>query len=364
MNNRLLLGLDIGGANTKSVLIKCQEGKIIKAYPYIEYFPFWEKSKKTIAELFKRIILYNIQANGFKIKDLDKIAITMTAELSDAFQTKREGILTILNALKNFFPPDLLIFINNKNIFINIEELELDPLQIAAANWVSTALYLGQFVPKCILIDAGSTTIDIIPISDSIPCPRGRNDITRLQNHELIYTGGLRATIPSIIHFVPFKGEMVRISFERFALISDIHLILGNITEKEYTNDTADNRSTSLDDCFARLSRVICMDLESISKEELIHIANYIYEKQLEIIKDEINLFYNKLISRLPEFKENPQFILTGSSAKFLAFKAVNELSFNKTINYYDTITDILPLIPTSAFTVAAVYYFNFFKMD
>ena len=108
---------------------------------------------------------------------------------------------------------------------------------------------------------SGSTTIDIIPIFESIPIPKGKDDISRLTNHELIYTGGLRATIPSITHHVPYKGKKIRVSFEKFALISDVHRILNNILEEEYINDTADNRSKSLENCYARLSRVVCMDL-------------------------------------------------------------------------------------------------------
>ncbi|MFX1236901.1 MAG: hydantoinase/oxoprolinase family protein, partial [Promethearchaeota archaeon] len=134
---------------------------------------------------------------------------------------------------------------------------------------VSTALFLGQFEPQCILIDAGSTTVDIIPILDSVPVSKGKDDVSRMLNHELVYTGGLRATIPSITHFIPYKGKDVRISFEKFALIADIHRILGNISEKEYTIDTADNRSRSIEDCYARLARVICLDKDTISHDEL-----------------------------------------------------------------------------------------------
>ncbi len=71
---------------------------------------------------------------------------------------------------------------------------------------------------RCILIDGGSTTIDLIPILNSIPVAKGKDDVARMINHELIYTGGLRATIPSITHFVPYKGNLVRIFFEKFYL--------------------------------------------------------------------------------------------------------------------------------------------------
>ena len=359
MNEASILGLDIGGANTKAIYVKFQDDKIIESYPYIEYFPFWEKTLDDLPQLFIKIISQIIEGNNYSLEDIDIVAVTITAELSDAFQTKREGINTILHALGQVFPEENLAFISNGGVFVDIGAATMDPLHIAAANWVSTALFLGKFIPNCILIDSGSTTIDIIPILDSYPVAKGYNDITRLQNHELIYTGGLRATIPSITHFVPFNDQMIRISFEKFALVSDIHLILGNISEKQYINDTADNRSTSLDDCYARLARIICMDLESISKEKLNDIANYIYQQQLDIIKNVITLFYESLIKRLPEFKENSLFILTGSSAEFLIFKALNDMGFMKRINYFDSVTNMISFDITSALAVAGAFYFQ-----
>jgi hypothetical protein len=208
----------------------------------------------------------------------------------------------------------------------------------------------------CVLIDAGSTTIDIIPIYESIPVPTGRNDTSRLLNHELIYTGGLRATIPSITHHVPYKGKSIRISFEKFALISDVYRILNLISEEEYINNTADNRSKSLEDCYARLSRVICMDIETISIEDLNIIANSIYEKHLEIITEEITSFMIDLYRRYNEYRSDPKFVITGLSSDFLIKKALINLGFLKILSY-EEITKIPNKISSSAFAVAGAFY-------
>lgn len=354
----IILGLDIGGANTKAAIIEFIDGQIQKCYSYIEYFPFWEQSINNIPLLFKRIISNIINKNDLELIDIDYIAIAITAELSDAFQTKREGINKILDALKKVFNKEKMYFININNEFIKFNEAKHNYLLISAANWVSTALFLGNYLQKCILIDAGSTTIDIIPILDSIPVSKGKSDIQRLINHELIYTGGLRATIPSITHFVPYKGKMVRISFEKFALISDVHRILNNISEKEYINDTADNRSKSLDDCYARISRILCMDLETISREELIKIAEYIYEKQLNIIITEIKEFMNNLFIRIPVFQKNPEFVITGLAAEFLIKKSLEKLGYSN-ISSYEKITKIPNKISSSAFAVAGAFSFQ-----
>lgn len=358
MKSHTILGLDIGGANTKAALILCKNRVLKSVYSSIEYFPFWEKTIDQIPEMLNRILNKIIDVTSIDLNAIDLISITITAELSDAFQTKREGISIILNALKEVMDLKKMRFISNNIKFIDYNQASAYPLSIAAANWVSTALFLGNYVPQCILIDAGSTTIDIIPVKNSIPIAKGKDDISRIKSHELVYTGGLRATIPSITHHVPYKNGMVRISFEKFALISDIHRILENITEKEYINDTADNRSKSIEDCYARVARIICMDKESINQEELDAIINYIYEKQLEIIKNELKLFLNDLILNEPSFENKPLFVITGLSSKFLIKPVLKKLGYNNLANY-EKITQISDNICSSAYAVAGALYYQ-----
>lgn len=348
--------MDIGGANTKAVLIHLEDQKIVESFSYLEYFPFWEKTITEIPEMLGRIAQNLIEKNNLKLEIIKYFAVTITAELSDAFQTKREGIHTILDALEIVFDKEKLMFITNKSFYVDFKTAKTDYISIAAANWASTALFLGQFEPTCILIDAGSTTIDIIPIFEAVPIPEGKDDISRLIHHELIYTGGLRATIPSITHQVPYKSSKIRISFEKFAIISDVHRILNNISEEEYINDTADNRSKSLEDCYARLSRVICMDIETVSKEDLFIIANYIYEKQLDIITREVSAFMSSLVKRFNVFENNPKFVLTGLSAEFLIRKPLENLGYTNIIDY-EEITNIPDNISSSAFAVAGAFY-------
>ena len=352
MIDRLILGLDIGGANTKAALIKFDNENISESYSHIEYFPFWEKTLHDIPKMIERIVSILLEKKNIQLKEITNIAITITAELSDAFQTKKEGILTIIDSLEQVFDKEKMLFINNEGEYVSSVQARQEYLKIAAANWVATSLFLGKYIPNCILIDAGSTTVDIIPIINSIPVSKGKDDTERLMWHELIYTGGLRATIPSITHFVPYKGKYIRISFEKFALMSDVHRILENISEKEYINDTADNRSTSLEDCYSRLARIICKDSETISKEELNDIAKYIYEKQLEIVSTEIQEFLNELIVRESEFKNDPLFVITGLSAEFLIRKSLENLGFNN-IKIYEEITSIPNHVGSSAFAVA-----------
>ena len=122
--------------------------------------------------------------------------------------------------------------------------------------------------------------------------------------------------------------------------------------EKEYINDTADGRSTSIEDCYSRLARIICKDNETISKEELDVIAEYIYDEQVKIVLTEIQEFLSQLILRVPEFEKEPLFIITGLSAEFLIRKSLEKLGYTN-IKIYEEITNIPDYISSSAFAVA-----------
>jgi probable H4MPT-linked C1 transfer pathway protein len=357
----IIVGIDIGGANTKAALIVFNNGLIVRSFSIIEYFPFWEKSIKQIPEMLFNIRDNLFQKAGVENSEISYFAIAITAELSDAFQTKREGINVITKALSQVFDEEKLFFISTNGHFIKIDDVFQDFSQICAANWVSTALFLGEYAKDGILIDSGSTTIDLIPVINGTPSTQGRSDLGRLSHHELIYTGGLRATIPSITHFVPIDNGLIRISFEKFALISDVHLILNNISEREYFNDTADNRSKSMKDCYARLSRIICADLESVSNDQLFNIANYIYQKQLKLISSEIKLFLEETEKRLPEITNSLKFFITGLSAKFLIKPVLEKLGYNEIYNYEEK-TNIPDNISSSAFALAGALYFQLYK--
>ena len=100
------------------------------------------------------------------------------------------------------------------------------------------------------------------------------------------------------------------------------------------------------------------MDIETISKEDLKKIANYIYEKQLDIITREIKLFMHNLTSRIKEFENNPKFIITGLSAEFLIRNSLQKLGYYN-IASYEEITQIPNAINSSAFAVAGAFYYQ-----
>lgn len=180
---------------------------------------------------------------------------------------------------------------------------------MASANYLATSWYISTKADiadlrsdicrseaplhNAVLIDVGSTTTDIIPIKDgSIAC--GRTDLERLQSGELLYTGALRTNVASIVNSVLVNGTPTMVSSELFSTTADVYLILGDIKEKEYKVETADGRGKSIEECMARLARVVCADLNILSEKDIIKIAEYIKEEQIKQISRGIKKVLNK----------------------------------------------------------------------
>ena len=92
-----VLGFDIGGANTKAAFVNVKNGKLVKSEVAVEYFPVWKHPEKLANVL---LAIKEHLGTG----KLDGVGVTMTAELSDAYQTKREGVNQILGCVKKAFP--------------------------------------------------------------------------------------------------------------------------------------------------------------------------------------------------------------------------------------------------------------------
>ena len=92
----------------------------------------------------------------------------------------------------------------------------------------------------------------------------GLSDLIRLQKGYLVYFGYLRTNIPAFVREITVKGTPTPVSSEYFAITADVHLLLGDITAKEYTCDTPDGREPSLESAGRRIARIVCADPEEI----------------------------------------------------------------------------------------------------
>ena len=274
-----IAGFDIGGANTDVAVVDFDKsGNIVAVETAFIYLPMWTK-KDVLTDALNNIL-------GSNRDKIEAVGVSMTAELVDAYKTKKEGVLDIAQKSEATFAKKVPMGFIGLNGVMDISELRKDPMNAAAANWIATAPLAAKIDANCILIDTGSTTTDIIPIKNGEECAMGRSDLERLKTGELVYSGTLRTNIAALVEKVPLDGLMMRVASELFAVTADIHMVLGNISKEEYTSDTMDGAGKSIEECMRRISRVVCADLDTLNPDEIIVIAEYVYSTQVERISE------------------------------------------------------------------------------
>jgi (4-(4-[2-(gamma-L-glutamylamino)ethyl]phenoxymethyl)furan-2-yl)methanamine synthase len=214
----------------------------------------------------------------------DHHAVTMTAELSQAFRSKREGVAFVLDALKAGFPSSSLHVYTVDGNFVSPPEARDLPLRVAASNWAATAGWVARRFPTAILIDIGTTTTDVIPIVEGEVVALGRTDSQRLVSKELVYSGVLRTPVEAVVQDVPLWGQRAGVSAEGFALIGDVYLWLGRLHPEDYTCPTPDGRLATPAYAGERLARVVCGDREMLNDDDITAIATAIADAQVRTI--------------------------------------------------------------------------------
>jgi hypothetical protein len=154
-----------------------------------------------------------------------------------------------------------------------------EPLKFSASNWVASVLFLKNEFKEFIFVDMGSTTTDIIPVKGDVLADK--TDFGRLRRGELYYAGLLR-TPP---HYILPEYDGVPISPEYFAVMGDVMVLTGEISEENYTVDTPDGRGKSREDCLRRVARLFCADEEEVGEEFLKDFAYACRNRFVEILR-------------------------------------------------------------------------------
>ena len=135
------------------------------------------------------------------------------------------------------------------------------------------------------LIDIGTTTCDVIPLTPAGPVAVGRTDPERLAAGELIYTGVERSPVCAIVSDLPWQELTCRVAQELFATTLDAYLTLGQIPEDATNCDTADGRPRTVAAARDRLARMICADRTMFSSDDAMSAALRIRDAQVNLLK-------------------------------------------------------------------------------
>ena len=288
-----VIGCDIGGANLK---LADTNGRSAACS-----FPMWLKSAELAASL--RGLL-----SEFPVTPETQFAVTMTGELADCFATRREGVELILQQTLQAFAPERTHVYAVGNQWMTPHEAIASPWSVAASNWYALATWIGAHFPFApdLVLDIGSTTVDIIPMQPSTqqassqqpaiyqPATSARTDRDRLELGQLVYTGIERTPIAAILQSVQLHNKLCPLMAERFATSDDCYVLLGLTPESPDDCDTADGRSRTQAHAHGRLARMIGEDSETLPISDARAIAQQCIDAQATQIARAIDRNLNR----------------------------------------------------------------------
>lgn len=345
MNMNCVLGLDIGGANTKACRLEMSNGHV-QATGYSICYEVW-KDPQGVRHMLTE--LKNSLSSG-NDAGFDGVALTMTAELCDVFPSKAEGVLHILQMAEEAFTGIPMYVWTVQGEFRTPEKIREEPLLAAAANWLASAEALSDSTllenGAAILADMGSTTTDIIPLRSGKVMTQGRTDTGRLLAGELLYTGVLRTAVQAIIDEAFIDGLRCRLANEYFAVSADVYRLLGMMTEQEYDVPTPDGGGQDFDACARRLARIVASEPEEIGMKNIFNMAQQIREKHIGQVFDGIS----RIVSR----KElaHLDYIVTTGQGSFILEEAARRLNI-KAVPWWQMLPGGTPDLVMSAYAVA-----------
>jgi (4-(4-[2-(gamma-L-glutamylamino)ethyl]phenoxymethyl)furan-2-yl)methanamine synthase len=280
MPENTVLGWDIGGVNTKVALV--EDHRLVEACAR----PFeLQRAPDTLVTILRELASEAaVQTDPLAVVH----AVTMTAELSQMFRTKRDGVAFVIDAVTAAFPSSSIRVFAVDGRFVSPADARSRPLSVAAANWAATAALVARHYRDAVLVDIGTTTTDVIPIEDGVVAARGRTDSERLASGELVYTGALRTPVEAIASHVIVDGERVGVSAEGFALAGDVHVWRGDLAPADFTAPTPDRRPATREFAGERLARVICADREILDDARVSAIADAVAEAQIDQVAEAI----------------------------------------------------------------------------
>ena len=233
----------------------------------------------------------------------------MTGELCDCYETRREGVNAIIQALKSASGGKRIRVWSTDGVFVDLEEAARDYLKVASANWHALATFAGRHSPDegGLLIDIGSTTTDIIPLNFGVPYVSGRTDHIRLLTRELVYVGVCRTPVCAV-----WRSQACA---ELFATTQDVFVVLGFLPEEPLNLNTADNRPLTRGRSLARLARMLGGDSDTIRDEAVIAFANRVNRVILADIGEAVRLAYFDFWRDRPELRT----VIVSGVGEFLA---------------------------------------------
>ena len=279
-----VIGWDIGGAHVKAA--RADDGRLT-AVVQIACAPH-----ESVASLEQAL-----REARAALGDVERHRATMTAELSDAFESRSRGVIAVAAiAARETGAPDILFYAGERG-FITRDEVGANVDAVASANWRASAELVARHCVDALFIDIGSTTTDLTPLCAGRVAALGASDAARLAYGELAYAGFSRGAPQAYAARAPVAGRWTPLVNETFASMADVRRVLGDLPEGENDADlspTADGRPKTVEASRARLARLAGRDAFELSEAQWRALAGFLARAQLRAIEDQIALIESR----------------------------------------------------------------------
>jgi probable H4MPT-linked C1 transfer pathway protein len=284
-----VLGVDIGGAHLK---LANSAGESLAVS-----FPMWSAADELASALRQAVEQFARETHT----TYSQLAITMTGEMADCFANRSTGVEFILRQVANALPNFKLYVYGVDGSWLTPELACRHPWDVAASNWHALAQWIARSLATAgenlrLVLDVGSTTVDVIPMSAGHISTSARCDSERLRKRQLVYTGVGRTSVAAILTSANIDGTQWPLVAERFATSDDAYVALGLLPAAEASGEvegslttiarssseaeTADGRPRTVAAARARLARMLGEDCERLIGSEVDSLARQVVARQ------------------------------------------------------------------------------------
>jgi probable H4MPT-linked C1 transfer pathway protein len=239
-----IIGWDVGGVHLKAAHLNAQ-GEVLEVFQLP--CPLWQgvdHLQRGVADILRQWSTPPARH-----------AVTMTGELVDLFSTRTEGVRALVNVMQEQLRPASIELFAGLRGFLKPDASHNAEDLIASSNWLASASFLARQLPQALFVDVGSTTTDIVAVSDGKVQASGMNDHERMCHSELVYSGVVRTPLMAVTQRVPFYGAWVPLMAEHFAVSADVYRLTGELPAHADQYPTADNGPRTEQGSARRLAR-------------------------------------------------------------------------------------------------------------
>jgi len=273
MQHNYILGWDIGGAHIK--LAKATNSESISEITQLGC-PLW----RGLDHFHDAISSVHTK---FQLDDSFH-CVTMTGELVDCFNSRKEGVEKIVEQVLDDFKSENIFFFAGDHGLIHPHQTSKLYHEVASANWLASAKYVATKIENALFVDIGSTTCDVITIQDHKVAFDGYSDSERLYTQELVYCGVVRTPIFAICKSAPVKGKFIPVINEYFSNFADVYRLTQELPSYADLSETLDGRSKDELCSAARVARMFGYDYDNEEISIWKDVAKYIREQQIQMI--------------------------------------------------------------------------------